>query len=74
MFILEDGRGRGVKKFVIFCGHHEWMTPYKRALRRSSRRINKVPFCANKTRWNTDLLPLPKGAQYSKNHEQCNKS
>ena len=22
-----DGGGRGVKKLVIFCGRHKWMTP-----------------------------------------------
>ena len=26
MFIFSDGGGRGVKKLVIFCGRHEWMT------------------------------------------------
>ena len=23
-----DGGGRGIKKLVIFCGRHKWMTPY----------------------------------------------
>ena len=25
--ICADGGGRGVKKLVIFCGRHKWMTP-----------------------------------------------
>ena len=29
MFIFADGGGRGVKKVVIFCGRHKWMTPNK---------------------------------------------
>ena len=24
---IEDGGGRRVKKLVIFCGSHKWMTP-----------------------------------------------
>ena len=27
LFIFADGWGRGVKKLVIFCGRHKWMTP-----------------------------------------------
>ena len=27
MFIFADRGGRGVKKLVIFCGRHKWMTP-----------------------------------------------
>ena len=27
LFIFADGGGRGVKKLVIFCGRHKWMTP-----------------------------------------------
>ena len=36
-----------------------------------------MSFCANKTRWNTDLFvftDLPKGAQYSKSHTEFNES
>ena len=28
LFIFVDGRGRGIKKLVIFCRCHQWMTPF----------------------------------------------
>ena len=42
LFIFADGeggRGGGVKKLVVFCVHHEWMTP-KQFLENTSNVIN----------------------------------
>ena len=47
---------------------------YKTALRRASRQINKIWFCAKKLVGTRTSLSLPKGAQFSKSRTQGNES